>query len=109
MVWRGRLQPTAASHIYQVRITARRGATVTPEVFVESPELRKRNGQPVPHLYSHKRAKLCLWKPGKGEWSGRLWIAETVLLWTVEWLFFYEIWRATGEWIGGGEHPDCAD
>jgi len=22
------------------------------------------------------------------------------------WLFYYEIWLATGEWCGGGVHPE---
>ncbi|EKK00114.1 hypothetical protein RBSH_04450 [Rhodopirellula baltica SH28] len=22
------------------------------------------------------------------------------------WLMYYEFWHATGEWLGGGEHPE---
>lgn len=33
-------------------------------------------------------------------------LADTIIPWTVEWLYFYELWLATGEWLGGGEHPD---
>ena len=25
------------------------------------------------------------------------------------WLFFYEIWLATSDWLGGGEHPESRD
>ena len=33
-------------------------------------------------------------------------IADTIIPWTSEWLFFYELWLATGgEWLGEGEHP----
>jgi len=32
-------------------------------------------------------------------------IASTILPWASEWLFHYEIWRATGEWTGGGREP----
>ena len=31
--------------------------------------------------------------------------ADTLVPWTIEWLFHYEIWLATGTWCGGGEHP----
>ena len=31
-------------------------------------------------------------------------IANTIIPWTVEWLYYYELWLATGEWLGGGEH-----
>ena len=33
------------------------------------------------------------------------WIADTIVPWTQEWLFFYEIWLATNEWCGGGHTP----
>jgi hypothetical protein len=32
-------------------------------------------------------------------------IAETILPLASIWLFYYEMWQATGEWLGGGEHP----
>lgn len=32
-------------------------------------------------------------------------LANTVIPWIVEWLFYYEIRLTTGEWLGGGEHP----
>jgi len=32
-------------------------------------------------------------------------IADTIIAWASEWLFFYELWLATGEWHGGGHDP----
>jgi hypothetical protein len=32
-------------------------------------------------------------------------IAETIIPWTSEWLYFYELWVFTGEWHGGGHAP----
>ena len=32
-------------------------------------------------------------------------LSKTIVPWTVEWLYFYELWLATGEWYGGGDHP----
>lgn len=84
----------------------RRSNQMRPEVFVEHPALKKRGDSRIPHLYDHKRLKLCLWLPGQGEWTSAMWIADSVLLWAAEWLFFYEIWYATGEWLGGGAHPE---
>jgi hypothetical protein len=33
-------------------------------------------------------------------------LADTILPWTSEWLFYYELWSVNGyEWLGGGiEH-----
>ena len=32
-------------------------------------------------------------------------IALTIVPWLSLWLFYYEVWRATGTWYGGGTHP----
>jgi hypothetical protein len=46
-----------------------------------------------------------LFLPGSGEWRSDLHVATTIVPWLSEWLYFYEAWRVTGEWFGGGEHP----
>lgn len=38
-------------------------------------------------------------------WTGDMLIADTIVPWTCEWLIYYEIWLAIGEWYGGGEEP----
>jgi hypothetical protein len=47
---------------------------------------------------------LCLFL-GNHEWHESIPIADTLVPWASEWLFFYELWLATGEWLGEGEHP----
>jgi hypothetical protein len=35
-------------------------------------------------------------------------IATTIIPWLSLWLYYYEVWHATGEWMGGGiEHGDA--
>lgn len=29
-------------------------------------------------------------------------IANTIVHWAVEWMYYYEIWVSTGKWMGGG-------
>jgi hypothetical protein len=31
-------------------------------------------------------------------------IATTIVPWLALWLFYYEIWRITGKWLGKGAH-----
>jgi hypothetical protein len=58
-------------------------------------------------MYDDER--LCLFLPCSGEWDSTKYLAETVLPWTCEWLFHYEVWLATGGmWCGGGSHPSKA-
>jgi hypothetical protein len=49
--------------------------------------------------------RLCLYLPSADEWMPTQLIAETIVPWTSLWLFYYETWHATGEWLGGGDHP----
>lgn len=51
-----------------------------------------------------KKVELCLHIPY--EFDGRKQIiADSIIPWTQEWLYFYEIWLATGNWCGGGHGP----
>lgn len=101
--WTGLLQPSAASGEYRVRVDYRLGDS--PKVSVLSPPLRRReDGGPIPHVYPGNRP--CLYLPRSGEWDPNMFIAETIVPWTALWLLYYEGWLATGEWLGGGQHPD---
>jgi hypothetical protein len=94
------LQPTPVSRRYTVRITHQ--PPFAPDVEVLAPRLRLHPGATgLPHVYPGDR--LCLHEPG--EWRPNMPIANTVLPWTTEWLYYYEIWLVTGEWTGGGDWP----
>jgi hypothetical protein len=34
-----------------------------------------------------------------------MFMAQSTLAWTSEWLLNYELWKFTGEWLGGGARP----
>lgn len=100
--WTGPLEPLSGCDVYRVSIVYRLGKS--PKVRVISPELCDRgDGVRIPHRYSD--GSLCLHRPAYGEWQSKDLIAETVVPWTVLWLYDYEVWLATGVWHGGGEHP----
>lgn len=99
--WTGVIQPTPASGTYEVRIQYE--FKLFPKVWVVNPELITReSGETIPHLYSDDH--LCLYLPAKREWTKNMAIATTIVPWTSLWLYHYEIWHATGEWLGGGVH-----
>lgn len=102
VVWIGDLQPTPLSKNYTVRIVYSLGMD-GPEVTVLSPKLVNRNEESIPHVYPGN--KLCLFRPKKKEWTKEKLISKTIIPWTSLWLHYYELWHATGEWLGGGEHP----
>lgn len=97
-----KLQPTAVSEEYVIKIRARVGSKIV-GVFPVSPKIgRLSNGKKVPHMY--KDGSLCLFYPKYCEWNYTDSWAETLVPWTSLWLYFYELWLQTGEWLGGGIH-----
>lgn len=66
-------------------------------------------GEWPPHIYVNNNnpslPHLCLYDPAETRWTPEYYIAETIIPWTVDWLFFFEGWLATGKWEGGGRHP----
>lgn len=99
--WVGELTPSALSTPYRVRLRYRIGKR--PRVEVLNPPLQQRDGKMPPHLYPD--GTLCLYMPRNYEWTREMYLVETILPWASEWLLHYEVWLATGEWQGGGEHP----
>ena len=101
-IWTGTIRPSPMSEEYRLQVAYKLGDT--PKVRVLSPQLQKRADQnSIPHTYSEDR--LCLYRPGSGEWHPRKLIAVTILPWISLWLYYYEVWHATGKWLGGGIHP----
>lgn len=101
-IWTGTIQPTAISESYKIKVCY--SLNKVPQVWVISPELIKRkNGENIPHIYS--KNELCLYYPKYWEWNKNMIVAETILPWTSLWLYYYELWHATGKWLGEGIHP----
>ncbi|GAA4920297.1 hypothetical protein [Mucilaginibacter defluvii] len=98
----GDLQPTARSIIYTVQIIYQLGDS--PDIILLNPKIERNfKGEMPEHLYSKER--LCLYRPIYGEFKPSDLISETIIPWTSLWLYHYEVWHITGDWLGGGEHP----
>lgn len=97
----GIVRPDEIAREYRIQLTYGGGV---PSVRVLDPVLQRRHdGKPIPHTYPGDR--LCLYHPQYGEWTAAMLLADTVIPWVSEWLYWYEIWLVTGDWLGGGEHP----
>ena len=105
VVWRGMLKPRAKA--YAVNILWWPGKIDRPYVVIADPPIEPRPGgtyDQIPHLMfdpdNPTRSGLCLFDPDGLEWSDADLIAETTVKWASEWLFYYELWHLTGEWLG---------
>lgn len=113
LVARGVIQPTPITRKYRVKLAYEERHA--PKVFVISPRLERRPSQPelpIPHTYGSSKVgeeRPCLYLPESGEWTPSHAIAITIMPWFLTWLVDYEIWLATGEWLGGGAPHGSSD
>ncbi len=91
VTWRGTLQPTPESPKYSVRVI--HNAQGPPRVYVDSHWLDPR----CRHLY--EGGALCLYWPKQWWWTAGESLPETIIAWSALWLYFYELWLVTGEWL----------
>ena len=105
LIWSGQIKPTALSREYKVILFYKVGKS--PKVWVVGENLEKLDAEDFPHKFyidfKNKMVRICLYR--YSEFNSTKVLANTIIPWTVEWLYFYELWLATGEWLGGGEHP----
>jgi hypothetical protein len=68
-------------------------------------------GKRLPHIYGNPHdpamPALCLYDP-ETSWTGYDYIASTIIPWASEWLFHYEYWKISGEFLGLGIHPTAS-
>lgn len=106
LVWIGELNPSGKAGAYKVKVNY--SIHRRPKVWVLDPPLLKRSDEEeIPHLYPD--GSVCLYLPWNNEWNRNLLIARTIIPWISLYLYFYEIWHITGEWMGGGQHPGSHD
>lgn len=99
---KGELQPTSRSDVYTVEIIYH--FRKRPIVNILKPVLVKNfKGEDIPHVYPGD--KLCLYQPKYNEFKFSDFLSATIVPWTSLWLYHYEVWHVTGDWLGGGEHP----
>ena len=122
--WRGPLRPFAKTYVVRIvrvehrmlnnmRVVGTNGADiylVDPQLVLAHPEAPDES---TPHLYWNElvpeQSCLCVFDPVGSEWTPNMAIADTIIPWTIDWLASYEGWLATGEWAGGGRHPEVVN
>lgn len=106
LIWVGKLRPSPLSQDYNAILKYR--CNSTPEVWIVSDKLQKLDDPNFPHHYKvdvkNHNVKICLYR--HSEFSDSKLLAKTIIPWAIEWLYFYELWLITGEWLGGGEHVE---
>jgi hypothetical protein len=115
--WEGSLTPNAKTYRISILYFPRRYFFETADIAnprisvrVVSPEISldpRGTGDLPPHIFLGKGGdfSLCLFDNRAGEWLPDQSIADTIIPWAAEWLFYFEAWLHSGVWSGGGVHP----
>ncbi len=80
-----------------------------PVVWVTIPNLAAiiKEKEGLPHFFDFNIKKseihVCLCQPY--EYTRTKHFSHTIIPWLIEWLLWFDIWRATGMWRGGGHEP----
>lgn len=98
--------PSPLSAVYKIKVEYTRG--LYPEIYVIEPQKLKLfpGRTTLPHVYSTSQQRLCLFYRKSREWNSSMYLSNSIIPWTSEWLLHYECWLATGEWHGGGIHVE---
>lgn len=94
-----RINSSMASNSYKVKIEYKLGKKPITNILDFDGKKFK-----APHTYSNN--ELCLYYPKNKEWTKYDYIADRIIPWISEWIYFYEVWCVTGTWYGGGIHPE---
>ncbi|MBQ6181152.1 hypothetical protein [Ruminococcus flavefaciens] len=106
LIWKSQVQPTHLSRKYNIELQY--SINSLPRIYILGDALKKLDDPNFPHNYgvdvAKKKVEICLFR--YKEFTNSMLLSNTVIPWAIEWLFYYEIWLTTGEWQGGGEHPE---
>jgi hypothetical protein len=121
-VWEGMLRPICQTYRIRIVYFSRRAfdgwflQNQYVSVFVIDPPIGpdpRGTGEPPQHVfrlgYAPAFPRLCIHDPIEDEWWPDEYIVDRIIPWTIKWLFFHEEWVATGEWKGGGRHPEAPE
>lgn len=111
LTWWGKVKTGPFSIEYDLKIEYK--MEKYPKIWLLNADVEEGKWDRIPHHYNtdekEKIIQLCLFKPKYKEWKKQYYLSKTIIPWAIEWLYFYEIWKITGKWKGGGEHPTSKD
>lgn len=94
LVCYGQIIPSEGCEAYKIKIEYSEGGI--PKVYVTEPHIEPNSKY---HIFM-RDGDLCLYDHRESAWTVQMFIHETIIPWTAEWLVFYELWKLTGKWLG---------
>ncbi|KRL96335.1 hypothetical protein FC21_GL000336 [Limosilactobacillus equigenerosi DSM 18793 = JCM 14505] len=79
-----------------------------PQITVYDSEITTDKVEKIPHIFKKYsipgEVRICLYYNGNGkrEYGNDMDFLKTLFPWTLEWIYFYQLFKETGKWYGGG-------
>ena len=109
LTWVGTVTPSPLSSTYTLKLHYKYNDGAKVYVIDPKPLQLAESKKVLPHVYSTPEQQLCLYYPSDNEWNAGMYYVKTLIPWACEWLVHYECWVATGDWHGGGRHPETEE
>lgn len=92
-----KIKPCDFCRVFSVRMEY--SNSMLPRIYVINPDIYEENNKKPEHIYDWRKGRICLFMPKEINFSSYY---DVIIPWISEWIFYYEIWRITGNWDGGG-------
>lgn len=106
LTWIQKVKPSEISREYT--ITLKYDGSI-PKIYLYNQGIMMKKDEYIPHCYKRffknvddEYVQICLYYPKYKEWKKEMFLSETIIPWAIDWLKYYELWRITGKWFGGG-------
>lgn len=101
--WTQWIRPDPLGMWYRLKLRYALGTSPRP-LIVEPNLFQLADGRPLPHVFEpiNGHPHLCL--KVAGDWRPWQRLSSTYVIWSAEWLWFFEHWLQRDEWLGGGTH-----
>ena len=93
IIFTGNLQVKVELPVYTIEIIYH--GNLRPKILILNPL----PDTSAPHIFSDSES-LCLYHAKDYKWDKTKLIANDILGWVAGWIYFYEYWLQSGEWIG---------
>lgn len=92
IIFTGCLKVSEEIQEYKIKVVYDGGSA--PRVYILRPQLVDN----PKHVY--KEGCLCLYHPDNFKWNAHKLVAQEIMQWTCAWIYCYEYWLQSGEWVG---------
>jgi hypothetical protein len=96
IIWEWTVRPYPDTQEYTICINYEK--RWPPRVWIVVPDISLKNN--LPHVFSKQKNRLCLYHDNDWQWHSYYKMRDTILVWSLMWIVYYEDFCITDKWRG---------